>query len=194
MIGVTRDSARRVEGQQDLRTKFPHPQRKIGNHALQVQPVQLAVGIVEDDAARNFEYLAGGGKFLAPHDAELLIVTRSAAMRGCLPGRQAEDAGFHAALAVKTQRAAKAAGFVIRMRGHHHHAQHGGIVHFRDALPSAVHYAPGLESRVSASASCSSMNASTSWGTGAFQTGAKDWRCSGEGPCSRKAARWRGVL
>lgn len=52
-----------------------------------------------------------------------------------------------------------------------------------------------------ASASCnrssgfsSSMKASTSCGTGLFQTGANDCRCNGEGPCSRRAAMCFGVL
>ena len=37
------------------------------------------------------------------------------------------------------------------------------------------------------------MNPNTSCGIGALHTGANDCRCSGEGPCSRSAARWRGV-
>src|SRR6202789_3066138 len=37
------------------------------------------------------------------------------------------------------------------------------------------------------------MKPRTSCGIGAFHTGENDCRCSGEGPCSRRAARWRGV-
>src|SRR5438445_9133028 len=48
-------------------------------------------------------------------------------------------------------------------------------------------------SSCSASDSCS-IKLSTSCGTGAFHTGAKDCRCKGEGPCSRSAAIWRGGL
>ncbi len=41
---------------------------------------------------------------------------------------------------------------------------------------------------VSECAASSNMKLSTSCGMGALQTGAKDWRCKGEGPCSRRAA------
>src|ERR1700686_5550361 len=37
------------------------------------------------------------------------------------------------------------------------------------------------------------MNPRTSCGIGALHTGENDWRCSGDGPCSRNAARWCGV-
>src|SRR5947209_1213421 len=48
----------------------------------------------------------------------------------------------------------------------------------------------GTSSPASAiSATSSSIKANASWGTGFCQTGAKDWRGSGGGPSSRRAAR-----
>jgi hypothetical protein len=50
---------------------------------------------------------------------------------------------------------------------------------------------------VGSSSSCPSsscMNPNASCGAGFCHTGANDWRCSGVGPCSRRAARCRGVL
>ena len=131
MIGVASDPSRRIKGEQYLWTKFPDAQREIGNYALHVQPVQLAVGIVEDNSLRNFQDFAGGCKFLAPPGGQFLIVARSTAIGGRLPRGQANDRGFHSALAIKTQAPAEAAGFVIRMRSHHHHAPHAGIVSLR---------------------------------------------------------------
>jgi hypothetical protein len=69
---------------------------------LQVQAVELAVGVVEHGSARDLQYFAGGSKFLAPQCPQFPIVTRAAAMSGRLPRRQADDAGFNAALAIKT--------------------------------------------------------------------------------------------
>src|SRR5208283_1556079 len=42
-------------------------------------------------------------------------------------------------------------------------------------------------------ADSSSIKPRTSCGIGALHTGENDFRCSGDGPCSRKAARWCGV-
>jgi len=59
----------------------------------------------------------------------------------------------------------------------------------------AAPQSPATSSRIASSAACSSsMKVNTSCGTGAFHTGANDWRCRGDGPCLRKAARWCGVL
>ena len=69
-----------------------------------------------------------GGKFLAPQLAKFLIAARGAPMGRSCSGRETNDAGFNPALPVETQGAAKAAGFVIRVRGNHHHALHAGIV------------------------------------------------------------------
>jgi hypothetical protein len=38
-------------------------------------------------------------------------------MRGCLPGRKADDVRFHAAFSIAQQGSAKAARFVVRMGG-----------------------------------------------------------------------------
>ncbi len=90
--------------------------------------MELAVGIVQYDSARDFQYFASGGKFLAAQRTQFLIVVRATAVGGGLAGGQANDASFHFTLPVKAQRSAEAAGFVIWMGGHDHHAQHVGIV------------------------------------------------------------------
>jgi hypothetical protein len=84
--------------------------------------MELAIRIVENDAARNFQYPASCGKFLAPHGRQFLIVTSAAAIGSRLSGRKADNAGFDASFLIQTQRSAEAAGFVIRMRGYNHHA------------------------------------------------------------------------
>src|SRR5208282_1986794 len=48
-------------------------------------------------------------------------------------------------------------------------------------------------SRTASESESSSIKPKTSCGIGALHTGANDRRWSGEGPCSRRAARWRGV-
>ncbi len=57
-----------------------------------------------------------------------MIVVGAAAIGRGLAGSQADDAGFDSSLSIKTQRSAETAGFVIRMRGYDHHAQHVWIV------------------------------------------------------------------
>ena len=67
MIGVAGDAPARVEREQDLRSKFPYAQRQVGDHALHIQSMKLPVGIVQHKPMRDFQYLAGVGKFLAAH-------------------------------------------------------------------------------------------------------------------------------
>ena len=122
MIGVAGDASARVKSEQDLRPKFPYAQHEIRNHPLHFQPMQLAVGIVQHNSARDFKNFAGVGKFLTAYCGQLLIVARGATVSCGLAGGQANDAGFYPALSIEAQRSAEAAGFVIRMGGHDHHA------------------------------------------------------------------------
>lgn len=70
---------------------------------------------------------------------------------------------------------------------------HSRIAALRDARYTASLTSSAISSRTSSGFS-SSMKPSTSCGTGFIHTGANDCRCRGDGPCSRSAAMWCGVL
>ena len=87
----------------DLRPKLPHKQREITNHSVQILPVQLAIRIVEHNAAPDLQNLTRRSEFSAPYGCEFLIVASAAAMGCRLPRREAHNAGFHSALGVQPQ-------------------------------------------------------------------------------------------
>ncbi len=91
-------------------------------------PMELAVGVVEHESASDFKNLAGGRELFAPDLCQFGITLGRASMRTGLPGREAKNKGFDAAFVVKTKRAAKTAGFIVRMSGYAHEAKHGAIV------------------------------------------------------------------
>jgi hypothetical protein len=51
VVGVSCNSARRIEGQQNIRAKFPNALREVGNHPLRFQAVKLAVRVIQNDCA-----------------------------------------------------------------------------------------------------------------------------------------------
>src|ERR1700758_4537565 len=74
VIGMRCHSTFASKREHDLRPKLPHKQREITNHSVQILPVQLAIRIVEHNAAADFQNLARGSEFSAPDSCEFLIV------------------------------------------------------------------------------------------------------------------------
>src|SRR5205823_14998315 len=91
VIGMRCHSAFASKREQDLRPKLPHKQRETTNRSVQILPVELAIRIVEHNAAGDFQNLARRSEFSAPYGCEFLIVA-SAAATGCgLPRREAHN-------------------------------------------------------------------------------------------------------
>ncbi len=90
--------------------------------------MQLAVRVVEHRATAHLQHFAGGGKFFSPHCSQLGIAFGPTAVSSGLPRREADHRGFYSTRTVQQKRATEAAGFVVGMSRHHHHAQHELIV------------------------------------------------------------------
>ena len=103
VISVAGHAAFRAEGHDHLRAEFADMLRQFPHYFVEVLPVKLAIGVVQNHRIRDFENLARSGEFLAPHRHQFLVITRAAAMRGCLSGREANHGRLHAAIAVKQQ-------------------------------------------------------------------------------------------
>src|SRR5581483_6797756 len=128
MIVMSGYTAFGAEGQHYLRTKPADMECQLADHAIEVLPVELAVGIVEDFAFGDLQNRTGGSELETANSREFVIIFDPAAMGGGLPWGQADDAGLDAAIVIESQRASEIAGFVVGMRGYAHHAQHSVIV------------------------------------------------------------------
>src|SRR2546421_13002386 len=73
VIGMRCHSAFASKRDHDLRAKLPHKQREITNHSLQILPVQLAITIVEHNAAPDLQNLTRSSAFSAPYGRYVLI-------------------------------------------------------------------------------------------------------------------------
>jgi hypothetical protein len=73
-----------------MRAKLPDVTRDLANHVVQIEPMQLAIGVIENDCTRNFQDIARGGELLATQGGQFLIVFRHAAVTAGLSRRQAQ--------------------------------------------------------------------------------------------------------
>src|SRR5579864_2785205 len=205
MIGVSGHPTFRSKRKHDVRPKLPYVLDEVSHDFVEINPMQLPVRIIENHAAINAQNLARRRKLLSANGRQFVIGFRQPTMRAGLSGGQADHIDFGAALVIKPQTPAKSSRFVIRMRGNAKYAWHPKIVSevrvgadASSAQPERSSaseisviwtYVASASSKISSSSPSSSMKLNTSCGTGAFQTGANDWRCSGDGPCSRNAAK-----
>jgi len=100
VIGVGGDASVWAKGEQDVRTELSDVKNQSTDYAIEILAMQMSVGIIEDNAARNFEDFARGGEFLSADCGQLLVPSRAAAMRSGLTGRKANDACFHSAVMI----------------------------------------------------------------------------------------------
>jgi hypothetical protein len=128
VIRVAGNRTVRAESEQHVGAELTNVERQVADHFVKVLAVKLAVGIVQHDALRNFQDVAGGGKLLPPHGCQLLVAGGASTMAGSLPRREADHAGLDGTIAVKAQRATEAPGLVVGVGGDAHQAQHGVIV------------------------------------------------------------------
>ena len=87
---------------------------------VDILTMELAVGIVEHDSSRDIKNFAGSGKLFAADGSEFLIATGAAPVGCSLAWSEADDTGFHAAVAVQTKRAAESPGLIIGVGGDDH--------------------------------------------------------------------------
>ena len=89
----------------------------IANNLVQVDAVELAVGIVEHLAVRDAEDFAGLGKLGTPQLGQFLVCSCRSAIARSRTGGQADHRGLDTTLSIEQQRAAKGTGLVVRMSG-----------------------------------------------------------------------------
>src|SRR5579884_3299235 len=117
MIVMSGYTAFGAEGQHYLRTKPADMECQLADHAIEVLPVELAVGIVEDFAFGDLQDRTGGSELETANSREFVIIFDPAAMGSRLAWSQADYAGLDAAIMVERQRPAEITGFIVRMRG-----------------------------------------------------------------------------
>jgi hypothetical protein len=83
-------------------------------------PVELAIGVIEDFAARDSQYLSGGKKLGAAHMGKLFAAGRIASIGGRLALGEADYSRLYASGVGHEQRASKGTGFIVGMRGDAH--------------------------------------------------------------------------
>src|SRR5580700_10191364 len=128
MIDVAGDGTVWTECNQNLRTKTADVQSQLAYNFIKILPVELPIGIVQNDSACNSQNFTSGRKLFAPQSREFLVISGTASIARRLPRGQADHASLDASVVVKAERAAKAPGLIVGMSSNAHQPQHAVIV------------------------------------------------------------------
>jgi len=139
----------RTKSQYDVWPELPDMLYQFLHDLVEIDPMQLPIGIVEYHTAVDAQDLAGSRELFAANGGQFVIVFCLSAMGGGLARSQTDHVDFRAAIVVKPQAAAESSRFVVGMCGYAEDTGHAGILSYE---PRAASYEPRATRREQAKA------------------------------------------
>jgi len=133
---VSGDAALGTVGEHHLGANLTHAAGEFRHHAVEINAVQVGVGVVQHLGARDLQYLAGCGELLAAQRGQFLVSAGAPTVGSRLSGSEADDVGFDPALAIEQQGAAKVAGFIIGVSGDAEQSVHASSINQQPVVGS----------------------------------------------------------
>src|SRR5262245_56649872 len=161
MVCVSGHESVASKGQDHVRAEHAYVSSEVAHDTLYILTIELTVGVVKNDSARNSQDFAGIGELRSPQGAERLITLRIPAVGGGRSCSQRKNAGLRRSCVIQAERAAEVGVFVVVMGRDYHQAEHSGGASSRSHCASSSRIRP--DATESASPSSGQCRRAISW-------------------------------
>lgn len=112
---MTGNRSLRAHSQYYLRLYFAHASSEVPHRQVQIQSIELAVGVLEYLRAADVEYLAGGSQFCTAKLGKFFVGSGASPVCCRLPRSKADQECFNPARPIQRQSSTKSADLIVGM-------------------------------------------------------------------------------